>query len=171
MEGWSEISLFFVLLVLVNAFVFKGLSQPALFAGISAEDQSIEAETHNQSALANLDIDTIERIEGKLLNHMQQNKPYLDPMFSLQVLGRQLGETSRYVSLVINHRLNLNFADFVNNYRLEDAKQCMADKTDKRSILQIIYACGFSTKSNFNREFKKHEGMNPSQYRQRRLEA
>ena len=35
----------------------------------------------------------------------------------------------------------------------------MSDKSDTRNILELIYACGFSTKSNFNRAFKKHEGM------------
>jgi AraC-like DNA-binding protein len=166
---WSEISLFFVLLVLVNAFFFKGLTQPALFAGISTEDQTIASESLKELALTNLDMEVRVRIESKLLKHMQQNKPHLDPMFSLQTLGRQLGETPRYVSQVINHQLHLNFSDFVNNFRLEEVKQCMSDKTDKRSILEIIYACGFSTKSNFNRAFKKHEGMTPSEYRQRQL--
>jgi AraC-like DNA-binding protein len=167
---WSEISLFFVLLVLVNAFLFKGLTQPALFAGISFEDEVIESESRKKLALTSLDIEIRTRIESKLLVHMQQKKPYLDPMFSLQTLGRQLGETPRYVSLVINHQLQLNFSDFVNNYRLTEVKVYMSDKSDKRSILELIYACGFSTKSNFNRAFKKHEGITPSQYRQRQLE-
>lgn len=165
--AWSEISLFFVLLLLVNAFLFKGLTQPALFAGISTEDEIIESESRKKQALANLDTQSRARIESKLLKHMQQKKPYLDPMFSLQTLGRQLGETPRYVSLVINHQLNLNFSDFVNNYRLAEVKQYMSDRTEKRSILDLIYTCGFSTKSNFNRAFKKHEGMTPSEYRQR----
>jgi AraC-like DNA-binding protein len=164
---WSEISLFFVLLVLVNAFLFKGLTQPALFVGISKEDETIELESRKEVALANLDAEVRTRIENKLLKHMRQNKPYLDTMFSLQSLGRQLGETPRYVSLVINHQLHLNFSDFVNNYRLAEVKQYMSDKSDKRSILELIYASGFSTKSNFNRAFKKHEGITPSQYRQR----
>lgn len=166
---WAEISLFFVLLVLVNAFLFKGLTQPALFAGISIEDETIASDTSKELALTNLTLEVRVRIESKLLKHMEKNKPYLDPMFSLQALGRQLGETPRYVSLVINHQLHLNFSDFVNNYRLAEVKLHMSDKSDKRSILEIIYACGFSTKSNFNRAFKKHEGITPSAYRQKWL--
>jgi AraC-like DNA-binding protein len=88
-------------------------------------------------------------------------------MFSLKILGRQLGETPSYVSLVINHQLNLNFSVFVINYRLAEVKQYISDKTEKRSIMELIYTCGFSTKSNFNRAFKKHEGMTPFEYRQR----
>jgi hypothetical protein len=68
---WSEISLFFVLLLLVNALLFKGLTQPALFAGISIEDEMIESESFKKQAIANLDTQIRSRIESKLLKHMQ----------------------------------------------------------------------------------------------------
>jgi AraC-like DNA-binding protein len=147
--------------------LFKGLTQPTLFAGISDEDESIEQQSRKGSGLASLDENVRTRIASNLHKHMENQRPYLDPMFSLQTLGRQLGETPRYVSLVINHSLQLNFADFVNNYRLADVKVCISDEKDERNILDIIYACGFSTKSNFNRAFKKHEGMTPTEFKKR----
>jgi AraC-like DNA-binding protein len=164
----SELSLFLVLLILVNTFLFKGLTQPKLFAGISEEDGSIVKKSRKKFTGGELTQEQHERIQKKLIEHMSNNRPYLDPMFSLQTLGRQLGETPRYVSLVINQNLQQTFADFVNTYRLNEVKCYMSDAEDNRTIIDIIYDCGFSTKSNFNRAFKKHEGMTPSEFRQGR---
>jgi AraC-like DNA-binding protein len=164
---WSEIGLFLVLLILVNAFIFAGLTQPTLFSGISKQDESIVIDVNKVPEFSNLNEEIKARIESKLLDYMQHKKPYLDPMFNLQSLGRQLGETPRYVSLIINHVHKKTFSDFVNYYRLVAVKECMSDVSDNRTIVDIINACGFSTKSNFNRAFKKQEGITPSEYRNR----
>lgn len=160
----AEVSMFLFLWLLVNIIGIRGQAQQRLFAGITAEDEAI-AEQSGKTAPAELSEERQSQIEQKLRLHMDEQKPYLDPMFNLQILGRQLGETPRYVSVVINQRLGQSFADFVNHYRLQQVKACFADPLEQRTILQIIYSCGFSTKSNFNRAFKKQEGTTPSIYR------
>ena len=150
---------------MVNAFIFKGLLQPQLFAGITPEDEAIAAQSNSVSPVTDIDNERQLQIKDALIAHMACNKPYLEPLFSLQSLGRQLGEPPRYVSQVINGHLQLNFSDFVNSYRINEVKRYLQDPTETRTILDIIYACGFSTKSNFNRAFKQLEGMTPSEYR------
>jgi AraC-like DNA-binding protein len=162
---WAEVSLFLTLLIMVNAFIFKGLLQPELFEGITPEDEAITAQSMNASPVTEIDSERQLQIKAALMSHMQRNKPYLDPLFSLQSLGRQLGEPPRYVSQVINGHLQMNFSDFVNSYRINDVKHHLQDPQENRTILDIIYACGFSTKSNFNRAFKQQEGITPSEYR------
>ncbi len=160
----AEVSMFLFLWLLVNILGINGRTQQQLFAGITPEDEVI-AEQSSKSAPVELSEDRQRQIEQKLLSHMDGQQPYLDPMFNLQMLGRQLGETPRYVSVVINQRLGQSFADFVNQYRLKQVKTCFADPQEQRTILQIIYSCGFSTKSNFNRAFKQQEGTTPSAFR------
>ncbi len=162
----AEISLFLILLIMVNAFIFKGLLQPELFAGITADDEAITVQSATAVAGQELSDERQQQIQQSLLAHMERNKPYLDPLFSLSALGRQLGETPRYVSQVINRRLGTNFSDFVNGYRIEEAKQRLADAATPQTVMEILFACGFSTKSNFNRAFKQQVGMTPSAYRQ-----
>ncbi|MDZ7869310.1 MAG: helix-turn-helix domain-containing protein [Rheinheimera sp.] len=162
----AEISVFVFLWLLVNILGIHGRSQHQLFAGVTAEDEAI-AEQSGKAAPAELGEERQQLIEQKLLAHMNTRQPYLDPMFNLQMLGRQLGETPRYVSVVINQRLGQSFADFVNSYRLQQVKACLADPLEQRTILEIIYSCGFSTKSNFNRAFKQQEGTTPSAFRAR----
>jgi AraC-like DNA-binding protein len=69
---------------------------------------------------------------------------------------------------VINEHLKVNFYDFVNGYRVEEAKRLLEDGSHgKKNFLEILYEAGFNTKSAFNRAFKKHAGMTPSQYKSR----
>lgn len=165
LETWAELGVFLVLFIMVNTFLFKGLVQPSLFEGITQEDTAITEQSRSNSLIAGLDAARYQEIKEKLLAHMQTKKPYRDSLFSLQMLGRQLGESPRYVSAVINRELALSFADFVNSYRLAEVKQYLEDAGEQRTILDLIYACGFSTKSNFNRVFKQQEGITPSEYR------
>lgn len=162
---WAEISIFLTLLIMVNAFIFKGLLQPTLFAGITPEDEAITQQIISVQPIAEIDSERQQQIKQALLSHMRLNKPFLEPLFSLQSLGRQLGEPPRYISQVINGHLQMNFSDFVNSYRINEVKHHLQDPLERRTILDIIYACGFSTKSNFNRAFKLHEGITPSEYR------
>ncbi len=86
-------------------------------------------------------------------------------------LAEMLSISPHNLSEVINTRLHQNFFDFVNEYRLEQAKRepANSDKTHIK-ILAITYDAGFNSKSSFYSLFKKHTGLTPSEFRQRALE-
>ena len=71
------------------------------------------------------------------------------------------------LSLLINERTGMHFYDFVNRYRVEEAKRLLRESIlrDELSILGIAYEVGFNSKSSFNTAFKKAAGITPSQYR------
>ena len=163
----SEMSLFVMLMVMLNIFLLKGLSQPLVFNGISQEDETITEASHENGVANVLEPAICKRIEQHLSAYMCDKRPFLDPMFSLQALARKLGESPRNLSIYINQHLESNFADFVNQYRLAEVKTHLIDTDDKRTFIDIAYASGFSTKSNFNRAFKKHEGITPSEFKRR----
>lgn len=104
----------------------------------------------------------------RLLLSMRIDKPFLDPDLTIIKLGRRLAIPPRYLSQVINEFLKVNFHDFVNSYRVEEVKMFLQDGSNgKKSFLEILFEAGFSTNSAFNRTFKKHTGMTPSQYKRR----
>ncbi|WP_019038411.1 AraC family transcriptional regulator [Psychroflexus tropicus] len=53
--------------------------------------------------------------------------------------------------------------EYLNSERLKQAKKMIRTSTSKLS--EIAYACGFNSSSYFNTQFKKQEGMTPSQFR------
>lgn len=68
----------------------------------------------------------------------------------------------------MNERLNTNFRNYINSYRIEEAKKILINESDK-NILTICYDVGFNSKSTFNTCFKKYTGKTPSEFRQEYL--
>ncbi|WP_159949816.1 helix-turn-helix domain-containing protein [Polaribacter septentrionalilitoris] len=97
---------------------------------------------------------------------MSKNKPYLNPSLSIRNLAAELNMNSRELSVLINQNLNQHFFDFVNEYRIEEAKSILKNPVKKEfTVLEILYEVGFNSKSSFNTAFKKHTGTTPTQFR------
>lgn len=150
--------------------VLQALYQPTLFrsidlalptvAGLLAEQRAPEL-TLMQAVRPEI----AEKIRH-LRTYMEQAEPYLEPSLTVQDLARQLQLPVRELSLLINHHLDQHFFDFVNEYRIAKARHLLKDPTHKSTtVLEILYAVGFNSKSSFNTAFKKQTGLTPTQYR------
>ncbi|HEY2676356.1 MAG TPA: AraC family transcriptional regulator [Steroidobacteraceae bacterium] len=65
-----------------------------------------------------------------------------------------------------------NFTQFLNHYRLADAKAALADPSQPgKSILNIALDAGFNSLGPFNRAFKAENGVTPGEYRRARVGA
>lgn len=82
---------------------------------------------------------------------------------SLSLLSDQIGYSDSYLSFIFKQQTGESFVDFVNKYRIERAKSLLTGTT--ASIASICEQCGFNSPNNFNRVFKKHEGITPGQFR------
>jgi AraC-like DNA-binding protein len=102
---------------------------------------------------------------NRLLHFMDSEKPYLDPSLSLAGLHKRTGIPEHYLSQVINGKLNRNFFDFINRYRIREACRILADSGNHKSIIQVAFEVGFNSKSAFNRAFNKHVQMTPSDFK------
>jgi AraC-like DNA-binding protein len=89
-----------------------------------------------------------------------------DPELTLASLARKLGTNTSDLSRAINDGLGLNFNELINRMRVESVKQSLADN-DKRNLLEIAFAAGFSSKASFNRSFKLYAGETPTAYREK----
>lgn len=103
---------------------------------------------------------------NELLRYMDKEKPYLNEKLSLTEIADRMNISTNHLSQVINENLEKNFYDFVNNYRVDLAKQKLSDLSNKKyTLLSLAYDCGFSSKSSFNSIFKKFVGLTPSEFR------
>lgn len=108
--------------------------------------------------------------QRKLLHCMEREKPYLDAELTLAGLAERIDLSAKALSQIINERLQRNFSDFVNHYRVEEAKTLLRQTAPTwQSVLDIAFEVGFNSKSSFNTVFKKHTGLTPSQFRQDHL--
>lgn len=97
---------------------------------------------------------------------MEKEKPYLEHNLTLDSLSEKSGMAPRLLSTVINRHYGYNFFEFVNHYRINEAKRMLlAPEYSSTTVLDIMYNCGFNSKATFNNFFKKFEGMTPREYK------
>lgn len=101
----------------------------------------------------------------KLLKYMEEEKPWLNGELTIQDLSTKLNISKHHLTQVINTRLQKNFYNFVNEYRLREVKEKLMDpKYRKFKIISLAYDAGFNSKSSFNSVFKCNTGMTPSEF-------
>ena len=143
---------------------YKALQHPEIFAENSETDKQ---QKYEQSRLT--DFEKTEYLQ-KLIDYFKLDKPFLNPDLTIAEVAHQLNVSVRYLSQVINESLGKNFYDFINTYRIEEAKRQLTDgKDSKKTVLEVLYDSGFNSKSAFNSAFKKHTGFTPTEFRKRPL--
>ena len=97
---------------------------------------------------------------------MKENRYYLDNTLTLQKLAQHLGTNRQYLSNHINQELHTTFYDYINDFRLEDAKAMLDSQNteNQHSLEDISVMAGFNSYATFLRSFKKKYGQTPSQY-------
>lgn len=96
---------------------------------------------------------------------METEKPFLDSQLTLGNLAKRLGVNTAVLSYAINSGFDKNFNDFVNEFRIAEVKNKMADGAAANSnLLGIAFDCGFNSKATFNRAFKKFTGVSPKEF-------
>jgi len=155
-------------LTIIFWYLYKALNNPGLFRKIDSKlllVQELISEKKNSEQLNENDKEYNEELL-KLKKYMIEEKPFLNPALTIQDVAAALQIPVRDLSLLINHKLEQHFYDFVNTYRIENAMDILKDSTkSKLTILEILYDVGFNSKSSFNTAFKKHTGNTPTAYR------
>ena len=113
----------------------------------------------------------MDEMKEKILNIIVMQKKYKDKDYSAKKLAEDLGTNTRYVSAVVNVRFHMNYASFVNKYRIEEAMSILVDKRyqDLR-MEEVSDMVGFANRQSFYASFYKIMNMTPREYRQKHLQ-
>ncbi|WDI32792.1 AraC family transcriptional regulator [Hyphococcus flavus] len=103
------------------------------------------------------------RMQEVLTRVMTDDEMFKKPDLQVRDVAMRLGVGADTVSEAIRRGLGANFFDFVNEKRIEDAKQQLVETSG--AIEQVMFEAGFNSKSSFYAEFKKRTGVTPGQYR------
>ncbi len=165
-----------LLTFLIYLFILiTGFSNQAIFTGTQYEvytkellpfnEYVEEADSRKKYVTSSLKESQIDELHLELLTHITESKLYFSPDLTIKKLADNLGFQQHHLSQVINQKVNMNFFDFINSYRVEEAKEKLQHiQQCNLTIEGIGTECGFGSPSAFYRAFKKSTGLTPSQY-------
>jgi AraC-like DNA-binding protein len=145
-------------LLIVIYFLFKNRF-PEFFQLLTKE---IRQKRYRQSLLKNQNRNVIHE---RLAELMTDEKLYEDMDLRIGDVASQLMISTHQLSQLINERNKTDFRNFVNRFRIEDAKKILIEEMD-RSIISICFQVGFNSKAAFNKTFKKMVGCSPKEFRE-----
>lgn len=180
------------IVVIIYALGFFGIRQPAVFSRLkvvkegpassaspmlnklaaSESKGALESEIDAQADLpskyvkSSLSPEGAQALANELKIFMQEKEPFLENELNLPQLAALFEVSPNHLSQVINEQFEVNFFDFINQHRIEAAKQRLLDVDAKRyTILGLALDSGFNSKSAFYAAFKKYTGVTPLQFR------
>jgi AraC-like DNA-binding protein len=122
-------------------------------------------EEEEEKQKTSLQKENFESLKNALWLTMKNQKPFLNSKLSLQDLADRMNVNLHTLSAVINEGYSKNFFDFINDYRIEEFKRLASTEQYKNyTFLAIAMEVGFSSKTTFNRAFKKYTGKTPREY-------
>jgi AraC-like DNA-binding protein len=112
----------------------------------------------------------ISAADRELLAHsnrvMDDQRPWVDPDFDIGALARLLGTYPNAISRALNRAGNTTFYDYVNAYRLREARRLLTEPGERGLKIEALgRLAGFRARSTFFKLFREHTGQSPSEYR------
>lgn len=148
--------LLFTLLYLILSII--GLVQVPVSENLEANGEEIIDEEIYQNEL--------KQLEHDLKLYFNKNKPWLNPQLNIWDVAKQIGTNRSYISKAINDQIGCNFNQFVNNYRIKEAKKLLK-KVPEIPIAEISELSGFGSVNSFIRIFKSIEKCTPTKFKKR----
>lgn len=160
----AALTLFILGLTGIGAFL---KADPDLFAAITPE--AVAAGAEPLRALSPEDA----RLADKLDRLMREERAYRQEGLSVGGLALKLGVPEYRLRRLINRQLgHRNFSAFLNQWRLAEAREALADPSQRDvPVATIGLDAGFQSLGPFNRAFKSDTGLTPTEFRQRTLGA
>lgn len=124
----------------------------------------------NKYAKSGLNERQLHEYKNRLTDIMRSQQVYLRPDMTLPKLAQAVGCSVNHLSQVINAGFGVSFFDYLNNFRIEHAKDLLSESNGQNgAVLNVAFTVGFNSNSAFYAAFKKCVGQTPAQYRRIRL--
>lgn len=139
--------------------------------GLHAEEPSSEEKT-TEPEQTGLDIEKINLLYTRLCHLMDNERLYAEPQLTREKMAERLGTNRTYLTTVIKEKTGMNYLQFVNSYRINEAVRILSDKDKIQYPLKQIWSdLGFSSPSTFFKLFQQAVGITPSVYRKQFMEV
>lgn len=115
--------------------------------------------------LHQIDDNSLKAFIDRLSEHVEKEKLFLNSEITLNEVAKLLSTNTAFLSKAVNQHYNMNFSNYLNKFRIEEAKRLIDE--GRQGILTfegIANSSGFVSRSSFNQAFKKFTGMTPTEY-------
>ena len=154
------------LAVFIYLMGYFSMRQPEVFAGEVINEIKPDEVPRKKYAKSALSREMSDEYYCRLIEIMENKKPYIKNDLTLQSLASLLSISNHHLSQVINEKFNKNFFEFINSYRIEEAKVLLSDpQKNHLTMAAVAFEAGFNSVSSFNSVFKKITNMTPSGFR------
>lgn len=151
--------------------VSKSISSPIVFtpeALLLIETNEDEDEKQQEKLVTEENLQLALRMEQV----MQEEKLFLNLDFNIQELSKSCDSTVHVVSRILNNFHQKNFYDYVNSYRVEEAKRMLlCPEQELYTIESVSKEVGFNSRSAFYSAFKKHTGLTPKEFKSKSMQS
>lgn len=138
--------------------------KPALLLSDSYSTEAAVIDIEHEVFEAQTSVE-IENWKAKIESVIKSQALYQNQELTLTDVAKKLDTNAAIISKAINQGFQMNFNDFINNFRIEAVKTSFEKGEHKKStLLGIAFDCGFNSKATFNRAFKKNTGLSPKEF-------
>lgn len=127
-----------------------------------SEANQSNANSHH-SFLHSDDADPFAGLSHAIVQHLKEDKPYLNPQFSITDLSIRFGVPPHHIAYCFSTIIGEKFTDNRKRLRVEKAQKQLLTH-DQYSIDGIGKECGFASKSSFYNSFKDVTGQTPLEF-------
>lgn len=109
------------------------------------------------------DSESYVELEGVVKQWLMKKK-YLQAGITILDVATELNTNRTYLSNFINNEMGVNFNNWINSLRIEEAKRIMLDEPDL-SLVIVCERVGYTDISSFSRNFSKCVNLTPTAWR------
>ncbi|WP_431342995.1 helix-turn-helix domain-containing protein [Chryseobacterium sp. JK1] len=128
-----------------------------------AKNKTLISVVSKEKYVNKIDEKLVKEIQEKINILFETRKIYTNPDLTLSILAKELNVRPQLLSQFINDNLNRSFTQFINEYRIDEAKRLLKENTQLK-IDAVGFESGFNSSSTFYSSFKKITGTTPSNY-------
>lgn len=152
-----KMTAFFLYCIMIGLLFF-----PSILYGNPVVEKEIKAKYSHSKLSEEMKIAILKDLNNLMKG---ENKPFLNEKISMAEIAKILEVSTQQISQVVNEKTGLNYNDYVNTFRIEEAKMILLSSSfSKLTIDAIAQKSGFGSKSAFYAAFKKHNGNTPKEF-------
>jgi len=123
------------------------------------------SQKNNMSETKNEDPENLNKLFSEVEYLLDTEKLYTIPDLNINTLAKKLNSNRTYLSRAINSVSGKTFIEFINEYRIAEAKRLLYNKESVLITIDAIGSkAGFNSKATFFRVFKSISGVTPSYF-------